>query len=97
MRPRITETQNEQMLLEKWPQQPCCTQGRPTPSLCKNPLSGKCRKAENNQTRSAPVEKMKMSFAVNFLKGERGVSHFRRHCSQATPALWLRPPSVQPD
>ena len=53
-----TEIQSEQMLLEKWHQQICSTQGCRKPSICQKMqylqyLKKKCDKAKFNKTRCA--------------------------------------------
>ena len=53
---RGTETQSEQMLLEKWCQQTCSTQGCHKPSICKkNTISAKHNKAKCNKTRHTGI------------------------------------------
>lgn len=53
-----TETQSEQMLLQRWWSQTCSAQGYHTSSVClkkKKAISSKCNKVKLNKTRCAHV------------------------------------------
>ena len=50
---RDTETQREQVLLEKWCQETCSTQGHYKPSVCEYSISVKCDKEMHSKIRYA--------------------------------------------